>query len=114
MDNALPEVLDERRPGWWRRRGRARRRPFAADGAAPDTVANVRRAGWAMLVAFALMAVFNSSGLRSYARDLPPGWVADQAVAGADAWHALMVALGPAKVRPAVHGLFERIRKAEW
>lgn len=113
MDKHLPERADER-PGWWRRRGRARRRAFAGDGAAPDTMRNVRRAGIAMLVAFALMALFNSIGLRSWARDLPPGWVADQAVAGADAWHTLMLALGPAEVRPAVHDVFEQLRAAQW
>jgi len=113
MDKYLPELIDEQ-PGWWRRRGRARRRPFAGDGAAPETMTNVRRVGIAMFVAFALMAVFNSSGLRSWARDLPPGWVADQAVAGADAWHALMVELGPAAVRPAAHALLESIRAIAW
>jgi hypothetical protein len=113
MDKHLPDVGEER-PGWWRRRGRARRRAFAGEGAAPETMTNVRRAGIAMLVAFALMAVLNSSGLKSWARDLPGGWVADQAVAGADAWHALMLALGPAEVRPAVHEAFESVRLIRW
>lgn len=113
MDQPLPELMNEQ-PGWWRRRGRARRRAFAGEGAAPETMTNVRRAGIAMLTAFALMAVFNSSGLRSWARDLPPGWVADEAVAGADAWHSLMVELGPAAVRPAAHALLERVRKLAW
>jgi hypothetical protein len=113
MDKHAPEIADER-PGWWRRRGRVRSRAFAGEGAAPETMTNVRRAGIAMLVAFALMAAFNSGGLRSWTRDLPPGWVADQAVAGADAWHALMVALGPAAVRPAVHAMFESVRRTKW
>lgn len=113
MDKPLPDFADEQ-PGWWRRRGRARRRSFAGEGAAPETMTNVRRAGIAMLTAFALMAVFNSGGLRSWARDLPPGWVADQAVAGADAWHALMVDLGPAAVRPAAHAVLERVRGVDW
>lgn len=113
MDKHVSEVGDER-PGWWRRRGRARRREFAGEGAAPETMTNVRRAGIAMLIAFALMAVFNSSGLKSWARDLPAGWVADEAVAGADAWHALMVELGPAAVRPAVHEAFEGLRLVRW
>jgi hypothetical protein len=113
MDKHLPDLAEER-PGWWRRRGRARRRAFAGEGAAPETITNVRRVGIAMLAAFALMAVFNSSGLKSWARDLPPGWVADEAVAGADDWHALMLALGPAAVRPAVHDVFERLRTVRW
>jgi hypothetical protein len=113
MDRPLIDVVEER-PGWWRRRGRARRRAFAGEGAAPETMTNVRRAGIAMLIAFALMALFNSTGLRSWARDMPPGWVADQAVAGADAWHALMVELGPASVRPIVHGVLEDLRKTQW
>lgn len=113
MDKHLPEALDER-PGWWRRRGRARRRPFAGEGAAPETMRNVRRAGVAMLVAFALMAIFNSSGLSSWARDLPPGWIADEAVAAADAWHALMIELGPASVQPALRDAVEFARKRSW
>ena len=113
MDKPALDLPDER-TGWWRRRGRARRRAFAGEGAAPETMTNVRRAGWAMIIAFVLMAVFNSSGLRSWARDLPPGWVADRAVAGADAWHALMADVGAAELRPAVHGFFERVRGVQW
>jgi hypothetical protein len=113
MDKPLTDVIEER-PGWWRRRGRARHRAFAGEGAAPETMTNVRRAGIAMLIAFALMALFNSTGLRSWARDMAPGWVADQAVAGADAWHALMVELGFASLRPIAHGVLEDLRKTQW
>jgi hypothetical protein len=100
--------------GWWSRLGRARPRALPSERAAADTRANVRRVAHAMLIAFALMALFNSSGLRSYVRDLPPGWIADQAVAGADGWHELMVALGPAELRPAVRELFESVRELQW
>lgn len=77
-------------------------------------MANVRAAGIAMLIAFALMAVFNSGGLRSYARDLPDGWIADELVVRADQWHDLMQTLGPAHAGPAVRQAFERIRKIRW
>lgn len=91
------------------------RRDGAPGGdAAPATRANVRAAGLVMLVAFALMAVLNSSGLRSYARDLPEGWLADRLIVAADRWHGLMLAWGPAQLRPAVNDLLERARKAGW
>jgi hypothetical protein len=111
-DQTLAETQSAR--GWWARLGRARTKSLPGESTAPDTMANVRRAGAAMLIAFALMALFNSNGLRSWARDLPPGWIADQAVSGADAWHELMVTLGPAELRPAVRELFEAFRKTAW
>ncbi|MCW5774480.1 MAG: hypothetical protein KIT16_22740 [Rhodospirillaceae bacterium] len=86
----------------------------AIAAAARETRANVRYAGGVMAVAFALMLVFNSSGLKSYARDLPDGWVADTLIVQADRWHALMQAIGPAKFRPAIHELLEALRNADW
>lgn len=91
--------------------GRPRR---SADRDAPNTGANVRHAGAVMLIAFALMAAFNSSGLRGFARDVPEGWLADELVVRSDQWHALMLELGPARVRPAASDMFERLRAIRW
>jgi hypothetical protein len=75
---------------------------------------NVRHAAVVMIVAFVLMALLNSSGLASFARDLPAGWLADGLVAGADRWHSLMVALGPAVVRPAFTEALDWLRAWRW
>jgi hypothetical protein len=92
-------------------RERARRAPAER---APDTYANVRRAGAVMLIALALMGMFNSAGLKRYARDLPEGWLADEIVIRADQWHELMLALGPAHVEPALREAFEQVRALAW
>jgi hypothetical protein len=94
-----------------RRLGRIRPPP---DDKSPDTVANARVAGFAMLIAFALMALFNSGELRSFTRDLPGSWLADQMVVYSDQWHELMLALGPAHARPAMHELFDGLREMRW
>jgi hypothetical protein len=110
MDKSLLETSTERRQPLrsLRRIGRLDRPPEAK---APDTNANVRAAGFAMLIAFALMALFNSGGLRSFTRDLPGNWLTDELVMRADQWHELMVALGPAQARPAVRNLFDSFRE---
>ncbi|MPZ55249.1 MAG: hypothetical protein GEU91_01885 [Rhizobiales bacterium] len=79
-----------------------------------DTNANVRASGFAMVIAFALMSLFNSSDLRSFTRDLPGNWLTDQLVMGADQWHELMLALGPAHARPAVRDLFDEFYEMRW
>lgn len=88
------------------------RRP--PEGKTPDTSANVRASGFAMLIAFALMALFNSSDLRSFTRDLPGNWLTDQLVMYSDQWHELMLALGPAHARPAVRGMFDDLHEMGW
>lgn len=80
----------------------------------PDTSANVRASGFAMLIAFALMALFNSGDLRSVTRDLPGNWLTDQLVMYSDQWHELMLALGPAHARPAVRDMFDDIHEVRW
>jgi len=87
-------------------------RPSA--GHRSDTAANVRSVVLAMAVAAMLLAVFNSSELRVFARDLPGNAVTDMLVAGADRWHALMLDLGPARLRPAVRDTFSAVRSAGW
>ncbi|MEJ2378286.1 MAG: hypothetical protein P8Y71_23845, partial [Pseudolabrys sp.] len=63
----------------------------------PDTAANARTAGAAMLIAFTIFLVFESEGLRHFTRDLPGNAVTDVMVEAADSWHALMERLGPAR-----------------
>lgn len=79
-----------------------------------ETRSNVRAAGLAMLIALALMGVFNSSGLRSFVRDLPDGALTDALVQGADRWHELMLAAGPAHVRPVLRDLFDGLREVRF
>ena len=96
-----------------RRIGRAK---TAAEKAAddPESMANVRGAAVAMLVAFALFALFESEGIRHFTRDLPGNAVTDVLVRGADRWHALMEDLGPARLEPTVRDGFDRIRQIRW
>ena len=91
-----------------RRIGRAK----AADD--PETMANVRGAAIAMLIAFAVFALFESEGIRHFTRDLPGNAMTDILVRGADRWHALMEDLGPARLEPAVRDNFDRIRLIRW
>jgi hypothetical protein len=86
----------------------------APAGGVSDTTANVRAVGLAMIVAAVLLALFNSSELRGFTRDLPGNSVSDALVVGADRWHELMLQLGPARVRPAVRDLFLAIRGIAW
>jgi hypothetical protein len=104
-----------------RRRSRVTARTFLrirfarpSVGDAPGTVTNVRSVALAMAIVAVLLAVFNSSELRMFARDLPGNAFTDALVAGADRWHALMLDLGPAHLRPAVRDVFEAIRSIRW
>ena len=85
-----------------------------SSGPEADTAANVRSVALAMMVAALVLAIFNSSELRGFTRDLPGNAVTDVLVEGADRWHALMLALGPAHLRPAVREVFAAIRSAGW
>ena len=79
-----------------------------------ESMSNVRGAAVAMLIAFALFALFESEGIRHFTRDLPGNAVTDVLVRGADHWHALMEQLGPARVQPAVQEAFDRVRHIRW
>jgi hypothetical protein len=83
-------------------------------GGTPDTGANVRSVALAMAMAAILLAVFNSDEMRAFARDLPINSFTDVLVEGADKWHALMLELGPARLRPIVREAFSTIRSATW
>jgi hypothetical protein len=80
----------------------------------PETMANARGAAIAMLVAFALFALFESQGIRHFTRDLPGNAFTDMLVRCADRWHVLMHQLGPARVEPAIRDGFDRIRHIRW
>lgn len=75
---------------------------------------NARKAATAMLTASALFAVFYSQGAAHFARNLPGNALTDVLVDTADAWHSLMDDLGPARLAPAVHDVFERLRDLSW
>ena len=106
----------EQKKSFWRRSSRGLRPAVHGDstGARSDSAANVRRAAFAMLVAFALCALFDSRGIRSFTRDLPGNAATDVMVAAADRWHALMQRLGSAAVAPAVREHFDRLREMHW
>ena len=104
------------RPSRYRRSSRStdRIRSCPPEDKRSDTGANVRAGGITMLIAFVLMALFNSGDFRSFTRDLPGSRLTDQLVMGADHWHQLMLTLGPAHARPAVHEVLDRLRKMRW
>jgi hypothetical protein len=113
MEKSMLETSSEHR--WpWRGLWRIRRLSSPSAGKTPDTKANVRASGLAMMIAFALMALFNSSGLSAFARDLPGSRLTDELVMRSDQWHELMVAWGPAQARPAVRDLFDGFRGMRW
>lgn len=79
-----------------------------------DTAANVRSALVAMLVAFSLFALFDSKGIRHFARDLPGNAATDIIVDAADRWNGWMQALGLSHVGPAVRDVFDVVRDISW
>ncbi|HEU5018178.1 MAG TPA: hypothetical protein VFT69_09425, partial [Pseudolabrys sp.] len=76
----------------------------------PASMANVRNTAVIMVIAFALFALFESEGIRHFARNLPGNAFTDILVRDADRWHALMERLGPAQVGPAVRDAFDWLR----
>ena len=80
----------------------------------PGTAATARYAARAMLVAFAVVLLFNSEGTARFARDLPGNAATDVLVDAADRWHGLMQRLGPARLGPAVRDAFARIHDLRW
>jgi len=111
-------AFEDSKRGFWDRRSRslepARRFARSAEGKAPDSASNARTAAAAMLIAFALFALFNTQGIRHFARDLPGNAFTDLLVDAADKWHGMMERAGPAQVGPAVREQFERLRGLNW
>lgn len=79
-----------------------------------NSTPNARKATVAMLVAFAMFAVFSSEGATRFARNLPGNALTDILVNTADAWHSLMDDLGPARLAPAVRDAFEHLHGLSW
>ena len=79
-----------------------------------DSSRNARKTTMAMLAAFALFAVFYSQGATTFARNLPGNALTDVLVNTADAWHDLMLDLGPAHLSPTVRDFFERLHSLSW
>ena len=107
----------ETKSRFWRRRSRSLE-PAPAIASAPTgadaSAFHARRAATAMLIAFAVFALFDSRGIRAFARDLPGNAFTDRLVATADGWHALMERVGPAALGPAVRDRFESLREVQW
>jgi hypothetical protein len=70
----------------------------------------VGRATTAIILAALILLVFNSSGLRTYARDLPASQLADRIVLGADGWHNLMRQLGATQPKAWVRQVVTKLR----
>ncbi len=111
-------AFEDTKPGFWDRPSRSLKpvRRFArpAEGTEPDSAGNARSAAFAMLIAFAIFAVFSTQGIRHFTRDLPGNAFTDVLVNAADAWHGQMVRLGPARVGPAIRDQFERLHRLNW
>jgi len=74
----------------------------------------VRNAAVAMLVASLVLLVFNSTGLRSWLRDLPGNTATDILVERADQWHALMKGVGLTRPKAVVQDALSTFREADW
>lgn len=111
-------AFEDSKRGFWDRPSRSllpvRRFARPAEGSKPDSAGNARSAAIAMLIAFALFALFDSEGIRHFTRDLPGNAATDALVDVADEWHGLMERLGPAQVGPAVREQFERLHDLQW
>lgn len=111
-------AFEDSKRGFWERPSRSLNpvlrfgRP--AEGNKPDSAGNARTAAIAMLVAFAVFALFDSEGIRHFSRDLPGNDFTDLLVNAADQWHGLMKHLGPAQAGPAVRTQFERLHDLQW
>jgi hypothetical protein len=100
----------------WRRRnpGRGNRAAASTGAVESATRQSVRRGVIAMLVAAGVLLVFNSGGLRSWARGLPGNAATDTLVEGADRWHSIMRRAGLTKVMAAVQHAVAAFRSQGW
>ena len=79
-----------------------------------ETSKSVRAVVIAMAITFVMLLVFNSDGLRSWARDLPQGSLSDSVIVATEAWHQQMETIGFSAPKKIVRGWMERIRELEW
>lgn len=84
----------------------------AAQPLEATTYRAVRQALAAMVIAALILLVFNSDGLRTYARNLPDSQFTDQAVLLSDQWHALMRSVGCDRPKIWVGELMQALREA--
>jgi hypothetical protein len=75
---------------------------------------SVRKGVTSMLVAAAVLLVFNSAGLRSWARGLPGNAATDVLVEVADGWHGMMRRAGLTAATAAVQDAVAAFRDQEW
>ena len=78
------------------------------------TVSNIRRSLGAMLIAIVFLALFNSAGFTTYARDLPGNAFSDWLVTVADQWNDLLTAAGLTMVIEEVREVFLSLKETEW
>jgi hypothetical protein len=104
-------------------RCRRRPKPYRSTGASEATSAAaaesmtrqaVRKGVTSMLVAAALLLVFNSGGLRIWARSLPGNAATDMLVEGVDRWHGMMQHAGFATAMTAVQDAVAAFRGQGW
>jgi hypothetical protein len=100
--------LRHRKPG---RVGRAAEAPDAVESA---TRQSVRKGAVSMLVAATMLLVFNSGGLRTWARGLPGNAATDMLVEGTDRWHVMMQRAGMTKAITAVQDAVAAFRDQGW
>jgi hypothetical protein len=88
----------------------------AGPAGAPDeaTRHSVRNGVISMLVAAAVLLVFNSAGLRTWAHGLPGNAATDVVVKSADWWHSVMQRAGVAAAMAAVRDAVAELRNQHW
>lgn len=79
-----------------------------------ETMCAVRHTGIVMLVACAVLLVFNSAGLQTWSRNLPGNAVTDQLADQADQWHDVMSQIGVATPKAILQSTVTEMREAEW
>ena len=89
-------------------------RPLGERKQISETLQSVCNTGVTMLVAVAVLFVFNSSGLRTWTRNLDGNTMTDRWVAEADNWHDLMARLGFASPKSAVQTAVNDMREWSW
>ena len=101
------------------RRRRSGRDPLASETVAPEvaeraTRQSVRKGAISMLVAAAILLVFNSTGLRTWAHGLPGNAATDVLVEAADRWHAAMQRAGLTSAMVIVRDAVAAFRDQGW
>jgi len=79
-----------------------------------ETSRSIRDGIIIMTTAMLLLLVFNSGGLRTWARNLPGNSISDALVSCADSWHAYMQQVGTAAPKEAVQDAVAEFRRQGW